>query len=33
MFKKIDHIGIAGKDLESANKMLGKFHEIGLLKH
>ncbi len=32
MFSKIDHIGIAVKDLESANKMFGALSEIGLLK-
>ena len=32
MFTKIDHIGIAVKDLESANKMFASLSEIGLLK-
>jgi methylmalonyl-CoA/ethylmalonyl-CoA epimerase len=32
MFKKIDHIGIAVKDLESANEMFAALSETGLLK-
>jgi len=32
LFSKVDHIGIAVKDLESANKMFGTLSEIGLLK-
>jgi methylmalonyl-CoA/ethylmalonyl-CoA epimerase len=32
VFTKIEHIGIAVKDLESANKMFGALSEIGLLK-
>jgi methylmalonyl-CoA/ethylmalonyl-CoA epimerase len=32
MFNKIEHIGIAVKDLESANRMFAALSEIGLLK-
>jgi len=32
VFQKIEHIGIAVKDLESANRMFGALSEIGLLK-
>ncbi|RYD80164.1 MAG: methylmalonyl-CoA epimerase [Sphingobacteriales bacterium] len=32
MFRKIEHIGIAVKDLESANNMFSQLAEIGLLK-
>jgi len=32
MFTKIEHIGIAVKDLQSANNMFGLLSEIGLLK-
>lgn len=32
MFRKIEHIGIAVKDLESANNMFTQMAEIGLLK-
>ena len=32
MFTKIEHIGIAVKDLESANSMFGALSQLGLLK-
>lgn len=32
MFKKIEHIGIAVKNLSSANEMFEKLSELGLLK-
>jgi hypothetical protein len=32
MFKRIDHIGIAVKDLEAANSMFGTLSQLGLLK-
>jgi methylmalonyl-CoA/ethylmalonyl-CoA epimerase len=32
MFRKIEHIGIAVKDLESANNMFGQLADLGLIK-
>jgi methylmalonyl-CoA/ethylmalonyl-CoA epimerase len=32
MFRKIEHIGIAVKDLEAANKMFSQLADLGLLK-
>lgn len=32
MFRKIEHIGIAVKDLDSANNMFGQLAAVGLLK-